>query len=220
VRVHRKVDINALARDRAQLWAEAFAAYAAGEAWWIEDAEVEKMAAAAQAERAEVDPMAAAVERFLAEHCMSEATDAEPHAFSTKEIILDALHLETRDVNTSNNRRVATIMRKLGWEQGGQERGGTRRGERLWRPGETWMKRQEEAKAADAEKAKQAAARAAERAAQWTASREQKAAPTARGASYKPDERTSVTRDDPDPPDDGGVGFDVFDDFDVDDPLV
>lgn len=47
------IDIRALERDRDQLWAEAVHRYNAGEPWWIDDPELEALAAAEQAERFE-----------------------------------------------------------------------------------------------------------------------------------------------------------------------
>ncbi|NDC60084.1 MAG: hypothetical protein EBZ50_14920, partial [Alphaproteobacteria bacterium] len=213
VRINRKIDIEALKRDRDQLWAEAAAAFNAGEKWWIEDAEIEALAKAAQAARSEIDPMAAAIERFLADKTLSAEADNKQPAVSSREIIMDALALEARDCNTANGRRVAAIMRKLGWEQGGQERGSARRGERLYRPGPEWDKRQADAKAADEEAKAARAAAAAKPQPAAAPSPKAKAPPQARpGASA---ERfgtdTSFSAD---------GGFGQFDDFDVDDPLV
>ena len=49
------IDLDGLRRDRDQLWAEAVAAYKAGETWWL-DAETERAAAEEQAERRIDDP--------------------------------------------------------------------------------------------------------------------------------------------------------------------
>jgi predicted P-loop ATPase len=51
-----RIDIDALARDRDQLWAEAKARFDAGAVWWLETAELVQMATDQQMERYEDDP--------------------------------------------------------------------------------------------------------------------------------------------------------------------
>jgi predicted P-loop ATPase len=50
------IDIEALARDRDLLWAEAKAQFEAGALWWLETAELAQMASDQQMERYEGDP--------------------------------------------------------------------------------------------------------------------------------------------------------------------
>ena len=52
----RHIDIEALARDRDQLWAEAKAQFDAGAVWWLETAELVQIASDQQMERYEGDP--------------------------------------------------------------------------------------------------------------------------------------------------------------------
>jgi predicted P-loop ATPase len=48
--------VDALARDRDQLWAEAKAKFDAGVVWWLETVELVQMAADQQVDRYEGDP--------------------------------------------------------------------------------------------------------------------------------------------------------------------
>ena len=51
-----RIDIEALARDRDQLWAEAKARFEAGSVWWLETAELVQLASDQQVDRYEGDP--------------------------------------------------------------------------------------------------------------------------------------------------------------------
>jgi len=52
----RRIDIDGLARDRDQLWAEAKARFSVGSVWWLETAELVQIASDQQMERYEGDP--------------------------------------------------------------------------------------------------------------------------------------------------------------------
>jgi len=51
-----RIDVEALARDRDQLWAEAKARFEAGSVWWLETAELVQLASDQQVNRYEGDP--------------------------------------------------------------------------------------------------------------------------------------------------------------------
>ena len=51
-----EIDVDALARDRNQLWAEAVSQYRAGEVWWLETRELIQEAEQQQSDRYEEDP--------------------------------------------------------------------------------------------------------------------------------------------------------------------
>ena len=59
------IDIDAIARDRDQLWAEAVAAYHAGETWWLDDDELRSAAEAEQEQRRIADPWEAIIAAWL-----------------------------------------------------------------------------------------------------------------------------------------------------------
>jgi predicted P-loop ATPase len=60
-----RLDPDALARDREQIWAEAVAAYHAGETWWLEDEELRRAAEAEQEARRIAHPWEAVVIDWL-----------------------------------------------------------------------------------------------------------------------------------------------------------
>ncbi|MGJ4927492.1 VapE domain-containing protein [Bradyrhizobium sp. HKCCYLRH3095] len=59
------IDLDALARDRDQLWAEAAARFDAGAVWWLDEPELIAMAAAEQDARYQSDAWDALIERWL-----------------------------------------------------------------------------------------------------------------------------------------------------------
>ncbi|MDO8607908.1 MAG: VapE family protein [Phaeospirillum sp.] len=60
-----RIDLEALRRDRDQLWAEAAALHANGAIWWIEDPELKRLADAEQEERYQSDAWDGLIDRWL-----------------------------------------------------------------------------------------------------------------------------------------------------------
>ena len=110
VRVPGAVDQAALAQDRAQLWAEAVAAFRAGEPWWL-STEAEAAQRVAAEEFRTVDPWEPKVAEWLASP--ERALDAAP--VTTLRILTAALHLEIAHSGQKEAQRVAAIMRRLGY---------------------------------------------------------------------------------------------------------
>ena len=60
-----EIDVDALARDRDQLWAEAVARYREGAIWWLEEQELIALAKAEQDQRYQADAWDARIDRWL-----------------------------------------------------------------------------------------------------------------------------------------------------------
>lgn len=105
------IDVDALGRDRDQLWAEAVALYRAGERWWpVTDAEI-ALCSVEQEKRQAQDAWTGRVAEFVAEkECVAIA-----------EILGDALGFEVSRMDQRAQRRVGAILRTLGWERRKQE---------------------------------------------------------------------------------------------------
>src|SRR5579875_3836634 len=100
------IDIEALARDRDQLWAEAKPRYSSGEQWWLDTAALVEIAAEEQAARYQGDPWEEVIAPWLQartsvsisevlDKCdMSIATDSAVAAipFQTVQILPDRMH--------------------------------------------------------------------------------------------------------------------------------
>lgn len=87
LKVRRKIDIGRLRRDAPQLWAEAVAAYKAGEPWYLEDAEIVRMASASQERRLERDGWDELIETRVVEPLLEGALGP------AEQFDMQALHL-------------------------------------------------------------------------------------------------------------------------------
>ena len=115
------VDLDGLAEARDQLLAEAVHAYRAGEPWYITDQALARHAEAEQAARVEDDPWKATIASWL--------TGKNE---TTTRAVLDWLNVDTRTQHSGHAKRVAGIMRRLGWIEREDRAGGKR--EMVWIP--------------------------------------------------------------------------------------
>lgn len=100
-----QIDIDALARDRDQLLAEAVMLYRKGEKWWPEEDFEATHVKPEQEARFEADAWEGSVAEYL---------DGRPYV-TIFEIAHDALRIETSKIGTRDQRRITTILTLLGW---------------------------------------------------------------------------------------------------------
>ena len=111
------IDQAWLRENRLQLFAEAVARFQAGDDWWS----VPAAQAAAEADRRRIeDPWGAVISAWL----------VPGGEYSNTQILTGALGVEPKDFTDRNAKRVARVMRLLGWVQS-LERKGTKKA-RLW----------------------------------------------------------------------------------------
>lgn len=103
----RRLDLDRLRADRDQLWAEAVAAYYAGEQWWFTDAEVLRAAEDEQRARVEADTWESAIGEWLARRARNETT--------MPEVLGECLGLEVAKQDIAAQRRAGSALRALGW---------------------------------------------------------------------------------------------------------
>ncbi|WP_457663743.1 VapE domain-containing protein [Sinorhizobium medicae] len=103
------IDLRALAHDRDQLWAEAVLAEAAGEQITLPE-QLWEAAAVEQAERLEEDPW---LEKLAS---LRGKAYGDLVRLETHEILTSTLGIPVERQNQSHSKRLATLMRKLGWE--------------------------------------------------------------------------------------------------------
>lgn len=110
-----RIDIPGLIRDRDQLWAEALHHYREGRHWWIEDADVLKMAVDEQRERYQDDVW---IDK-IREHRDTLAAQTEKALAGTVSVadILLKLGIETPRQDQALANRVARCLVADGWEK-------------------------------------------------------------------------------------------------------
>jgi predicted P-loop ATPase len=101
-----RIDCEALARDREQLWAEAVALFDDGATWWPERADLIKALTKEQEARVSVDPW---LERIS---CFIEALDD----VKAERIMSECLELEVSRQGQAERNRVGRCLRLLNWE--------------------------------------------------------------------------------------------------------
>ncbi|TAN57269.1 MAG: P-loop ATPase, partial [Rhodospirillales bacterium] len=136
-----KIDIDALRRDRDQLWAEAMAWYAQSVKWWIEDEETKHMAEAAQEERYQGDAWDGLIDRWLVydkerinygngaydDWRDVEVARPEPLAnVSVAEILGQAISIEPGRWTKGDQMRIGAYLKTHGWERYQCRAGGLR----------------------------------------------------------------------------------------------
>lgn len=120
------INLDALRRDRNQLWAEAVARFDAGEPWHVRG-ELVRVAAAEAEGRYATDPWEDIVRAYTAVRATVGVTVAE---------VLDRLCVETGRRTRSDAMRVGSILRRLGWEPRQQRTDGARERRYFPREGE------------------------------------------------------------------------------------
>ena len=122
-----EIDLEALRRDRDQLFAEAVALFRGGVHWWPDREFEQQHITAEQAARYETDVWQELVETYLA--TVSRTTILQ--------IAKSALDFQKIDkLGTRDQRRITAILTVLGWQRGKREPG---TGQRFWEPSESVM---------------------------------------------------------------------------------
>ena len=104
------IDVDGVAADREQMWAEAKAAYDGGEQWWLTDEE-NALAESEQEARRDDDPWEAPVREYLDDPVRKH----ERRGFTNSDILWNALKLELPKQQKKEKDRVARILKMLGF---------------------------------------------------------------------------------------------------------
>lgn len=99
------IDLDALAKDAEQLWAEAAAAYEDGEQWWL-DEEEDRFAKIAQEKRYETDPYDELIDRFV-----------QTRTSVTVDKIMAGFEIPKERRSSLIYRRIAAHLHTKGWKR-------------------------------------------------------------------------------------------------------
>lgn len=110
------INVEALARDRDQLWAEAVANYHAGEPWWLDRADLQDAAGAEQQARYATD----ALDDVVADYVRGR------EYVTVREVLEEALQLDKARWDQITQNRVARCLKSMGWERHQFRRGDKR----------------------------------------------------------------------------------------------
>jgi len=121
------IDLEAIKRDRSMLWAEAVAAWKAGERWWLLPEEDAELLGAQERYRHE-DPWQAAIEAWMEEP--PNRTEAAA-GLRIADVLLKILDVDTDKQGKHHEMRVGGVLQSMGW----QKRQRSRDGVRAW----TWF---------------------------------------------------------------------------------
>jgi len=142
------IDLDALARDRDQLWAEAVARYRDGAIWWLEELELIALARIEQEQRYQADAWDARIDRWLVcerrrvnqgyagydDWRDEEVERASPMTdVSVGEILEGALGIEPARWTRADQMRVTAYLKARGWERYQGRIGSGRHAPREWR---------------------------------------------------------------------------------------
>jgi hypothetical protein len=111
-----KIDIDALARDRDQLFAEAVDRYRKGTAWWPDKDFEQKHIAPQQEARFEADAWEDSIGSYLA--CNTKVT--------VTQVARQALDMKTERIGRVEQNRIMAAMERLGWKRLPKDHQGTR----------------------------------------------------------------------------------------------
>jgi predicted P-loop ATPase len=111
-----RISLDALTRDRDQLFAEAVAAFRSGEHWWPDrNFEHEHMRPEQEA-RYEGDAWEEIIKAFI---------EAHPRV-TVGQVAKEALFMDTAKIGTADQRRIAAVLVNLGWNRQPKDREGKR----------------------------------------------------------------------------------------------
>ena len=122
VRCNERIDAEALARDRDQLWAEAVALYQAGALWWPQSRDQVALCTAEQEARFAEDERTSIVANWLEseEATLLLARDE----MTTVNLLQKALRYDTAKMDRAAQTMMGIIMHRLGWTKARQGRRG------------------------------------------------------------------------------------------------
>lgn len=113
----KNIDLEWVAKNRDQLWAEAIVEFNAGERWWLEDESSDSLSTESEEYR-HIDPWMERIADWLV---------SSPGSLTTRNILEHGLKLEPNQMTRSAEMRIGEVMRDLGYERRRLRQAGKRR---------------------------------------------------------------------------------------------
>lgn len=105
-----RINVDAIYRDRDQIWAEAFARYQSGEPWFVDTPYLREACEAEAAKRMVTDPWQVMVSGWLGTVDLTRGVRIEA-------VMRTCLGLDTHRLDQATMKRVASVLRALGLER-------------------------------------------------------------------------------------------------------
>lgn len=106
-----KIDIEAIRRDRDQLWAEARSDYRSGVEWWLSPSEESRLAEAEQTARYRPGPWDDKIATYISKHW------AESGPVNVTQILTECIGKDLKDQTQTDSNAVAKALQHHGWER-------------------------------------------------------------------------------------------------------
>jgi predicted P-loop ATPase len=111
------IDVDQLASDRDQLWAEAVGRFKAGEVWWLDSEELNRAASTEQAQRYEGDPWQERIREWALDPVSGRDKKAHNTGVSISEILTHCLNKGVSDWTQADKNRIARSLVALRFER-------------------------------------------------------------------------------------------------------
>ncbi len=143
-----QIDVAALARDRDQLWAEALCCFLNGEAWWLDTAELTKLAEAEQDDYYEPGVWDSIIADWIENPVQREAPEgygpnqvnvpvtpwehSEPGKVSITDILVHAIGKDKDRLTQADRNQISRCLQRFKWESKQDRTRGINRGKRFY----------------------------------------------------------------------------------------
>lgn len=123
------IDLDRIRADRDMLWAEAVAAYAAGEVWWLDRAQDDELTEAQEQYQHE-DPWETVLERWI--DASPENRAQAGRGMNVGELLIQAIEMDPDRQKKGDEMRLSAILHGKGWRKRRTRRGKSH--VRVWVP--------------------------------------------------------------------------------------
>lgn len=112
------IDLDALTKDRDQLFAEAVHCFTRGDTWWIDNEEDQTFVAEQQERRRDVDDWLPDIERYVTrDYTTGELLPSYLDPVTTRQVLEHAIKMVSKDIAKAHQMRAAKCLKELGYSR-------------------------------------------------------------------------------------------------------